>query len=133
MSPSSSKINLILVFILFAALMGFSVRASSAAVEEDSDEMNYAYGKVVSVIAQEIVLAEYDYEKDEEVNETYSIDPKVELQNIESLDHLAAGDEVEIYYDDEPGHRMAVVISRPHVEDTPAESEEGGFDTGEEK
>ena len=103
--------------------LGVSFVAAQARAEgEDIGEMDYSYGKVLSVSPQEIVITEYDYEKDTEVNVTYMIDPELELQNIKALKDIVAGDEVEVYYDEKDGQKTARIISRPQIEDSvPAE------------
>ena len=122
-----SKINPIFILTVFLASGNF-VASSYAVSTEDFDEMNYAYGKVVSVTPSEIVLSQYDYEKDEETKETYILTSKVEIQNITALDRLAAGDEIEIYFDEDKGGKVAVIISRPHVEDSTIPTEEDDTD-----
>ena len=119
-----TKMNPSITAIILIAMMGFLRGDVFCASSEEFNEMDYSYGKVQSASAQEIIIAEYDYEKDQEINVTYKIDSAVELQNINSLSDLAAGDEVEIYYDDKNGGKTARIISRPQVEDGPVETDD---------
>ena len=84
---------------------------------EEEPPTEFTYGAVTSISGDQISLSEYDYEKDEEFKADYTIDPSIELQNILSLDQLSTGDEVEIYYDNKDGKKIAKIISRPQVED----------------
>ncbi len=103
------------VFISVAAVFIFGMVAFC---QFDSyDEMNYSYGKVLNITPEQIIITEYDYEKDKEVEITYKIDQTLVLQNITSLNDLAKGDEVEIYFEEKEGKKKAIIISRPEGED----------------
>jgi|GEM_PF-2494929 len=53
-----------------------------------------AYGEVVSVDANAgaVTITEYDYEKDEDVNKSYTIDKAATYENVKSLLEVKAGD-----------------------------------------
>ena len=90
---------------------------------EDYEEANYSYGKVLSVKPEEIVIQEYDYEKDQEVDVVYLIDSSTEFQNIAASGDLTSGEEVEIYYNVKNGKKMASIITRPQIEDDDTETD----------
>lgn len=123
MNQQLSKLHLSVASVIMMIMLGFFVGKAGSVPADDIEEMNYSYGKVFRVSPQEISVTEYDYEKDQEINESYTIDPAIELQNIPSLDRLAAGDEVEIYYDNKNGKKIALIISRPQVEDDQVEND----------
>src|SRR5262245_24133192 len=91
---------------------------------EESEEANFSYGKVISAIPTEIIVSEYDYDRDEEIRVTYAVNQKTELQNIIKVTELNPGDEVEIFYNAVEGKKTATVISRPHIEDNPADDDD---------
>jgi hypothetical protein len=55
-------------------------------------EMDYSYGAVTSITAKKIIIKEYDYENDTEIDIEYLLDPKLELYNIDAIENIDAGD-----------------------------------------
>ena len=102
----------------------FAEEEAPGGAEEVGDDTQYSYATVVSVSDKEIVVSEYDYEKDESVNVTYSLDPAVKLRNIGSLKEIAGDDAVEIIYTVKDGKKMATAIAVD--KNTGDEAEEGG-------
>ena len=84
-----------LLVILAVAIFCFVSNLCSAQDEEDLD---YSWGLVVRVFSSEIIVSEYDYDSDEEIDVVYKIDSDTELKNMESLEDLVEGDSVEIGY-----------------------------------
>ncbi|MBN2145655.1 MAG: hypothetical protein JW774_13650 [Candidatus Aureabacteria bacterium] len=99
------SLSLMLLFTGFV----FSQDASAPATGEETTK--YSYATVVSVSADQIVVSEYDYDKDEEVNVTYSVDANVQLKNVDALNKIGAGNYVEIEYEIKDGKKVAKVIS----------------------
>ena len=77
--------------------------------EEVTDE--FAYGTVVKVSDTEIVLNEYDFETDQEIENTYVIDENTTLDNFDALKDLSAGVDVGIYYVVSEGKKVVTLIS----------------------
>jgi len=74
---------------------GTSLRAADEAVEAPmAIDAQEAYGEVVSVDvnAGTLIITEYDYEKDEDINNTYAIDKAATYENVKSLAEVKAGD-----------------------------------------
>ena len=98
----------------------------SLAQEEAEEELDYSWGIVSTISSNQIVITEYDYDSDEEVNVTYTLDPKVDLKNVESLEDIKEGDSVEIDYAIKDGQKVAKIIAveKPsqEKEHTPAET-----------
>jgi hypothetical protein len=94
----------------------------TAAVEPvaPAEDINYSYGVVVSATANQIVLLEYDYDRDEEVQVVYTVDKSTELNNIGSMDQLKKDDNVEVYYKEANGQKMATSLEK---EEIPAEED----------
>jgi len=106
--------------------------ALNAAVEEaasnmvketmdDLDGLKYGYGTVVSAADDKIVILGYDFEKDEEVEVSYAMDPQTKLNNIAAVTELVKNDVVEIYYEEKDGQKTATSITKEII---PAEEEE---------
>ena len=66
----------------------------AAAPAMPAAEGQEAYGEVISVDANAgaITITEYDYEKDEDINKTYTIDKAATYENVKSLAEVKAGD-----------------------------------------
>ncbi len=92
----------------------------SLAQEEEAEELECTWGPVSSVSSDQIVISEYDYDKDEEVDVAYAVDPNVELINVDSLESITVGDSVDIEYAVRGDQKVAKVIT---VE-KPSEAEE---------
>lgn len=97
---------------------------------QEVEELEYSWGKVSSVSSEQIVVTEYDYDADKEVDVTYTLDPEVELKNVESLEDIKVGDSVEIDYVVKDGKRVAKIITT--VEE-PSEEEPTPSETYEEE
>lgn len=98
--------------VVAVSVLGFLISsASGALLAQEEEEVKYSWGTVNSVSSNQIIVAEYVYSSDEEVDVTYTIDPKVELKNINSLKDIAVGDSVDIDYVITKGKRVAKVIT----------------------
>jgi hypothetical protein len=89
----------------------------AAGIEED---LEYTYGSVVSSTPTEIVVSEYNYETDEEVQVTYTITPETKFSNIPGAADLAKDDNVDIYYKVADDKKIASMVTK---DDTVYESE----------
>lgn len=99
------------LFVIILSVMVISLPYATFAQEEDAE---YGYGTVVKVneSKKEIVVSEYDYDSDTEINITYSVDPNAKFENVDSMGEIKVGDEIGIdYMEDETGRKIAKVIS----------------------
>ncbi len=108
--------NLFLAFLLAGVtaspILAEEAAAPAAPVEvEEGEELEYTFGTVKSVSADQIVINEFDYDTGEEKEQTYALDSKVELNNAASLQEIAQGDEVDVDYRVEGDKKIAQVIS----------------------
>ncbi len=97
-----------------ARIIQAAEEAKTEAVEEADQtgvEWEYSYGSVVSVAPDKIVVKEYDYDKDVEVEVTYLIESDIELQNVTSIDQIKAGDDIDLYFDSKDDKKIARIIS----------------------
>ena len=112
------KARLIMFGFLVLAFMAFPVYAQEMAntemesPESPEDDLMVTYGTVVSVSPQQIVILEYDFDLDADVEMTYVIDENTQLEDIDSLDELQVDDAVEIVYEEKDGVKKAMVIKK---------------------
>ena len=112
-----------------ALVLGFLMCfASGTSLAQEEEETDYSWGTISSVSSNQIVAREHDYDKDEEVNVTYTVDPKVKLKNVKSLQDIKVGDSIEIDYVVKDGKKvaMAITVEKPSYEEeyTPSETYE---------
>ncbi|MFB0561836.1 MAG: hypothetical protein ACETWM_11600 [Candidatus Lokiarchaeia archaeon] len=74
------------------------------------EELEYSWGRVSSLSSNQIIVKEYDYESDEDVDVTYVIDPKVKIENVNSLEEITVGDSVGIDFVVRDSEKVAKVI-----------------------
>ena len=99
--------------ILGACAISLLFVASPCAAEEQAmEDVNFSYGLVVKASADELVLAEYDLDRDQEVEISYAIDPSTSLENFTTLDELKTDDEIEIEFKTSDGLKKATKISK---------------------
>lgn len=103
----------IVVFLMVAGIGSFSAYAEEPAAAETllpEADIEYAYGTVAKISASELTLKEYDYVSDETVEKTYAIASDVELENIESVDKVKVGDNIEVDYLNKDGVNTVIYI-----------------------
>ena len=98
----------------------------SLAQEEAEEELDYSWGTVKSLSSNQIIVTEYDYDNEEMVDVTYTVDPNVKLHNVESLKDIAVGNDVWIDYVIIEGGKVAMGIEakKPSYEEEYTPSEE---------
>lgn len=120
------KRYLVVAAVLVLGFLMCSVSGVSLAQEEE--ELEYSWGIVSSVSSNQIVVTEYDYDSDEEVDATYTVDPQADIRNVESLKDIKVGDSIEIDYVVSAGKKVAKIIAveKPSYEEeyTPSETYE---------
>lgn len=108
---------LILVLFIFSALF---VSPGAFAVEE-SENTEYAYGTVISIdlAANIIVIREQDYDNDTQANVAYYLSPDTAFENINSLNEIAVGNDVDVSYltkDDGKKNVKFISVYNPELE-----------------
>ena len=98
-----------LASLALACLLTVSVSGVCAAEE---GELDYSYGTVVKVDldGRTVVISEYDWEKESDIEVTYYIDKGAAFKNFTSLEELAAGSSVDIDYVERNGKKTATLI-----------------------
>lgn len=124
--------NLIAVFILVVSIPFFlkplyavelepatPVPAADDAVAIPEDETEFSFGTVKSITGDQLVVSEYDYESNADVDVTYQVPAETEFENAASLKEIAVGDSVDIDFLVKDGQKKAVAITveKPLTED----------------
>lgn len=85
--------------------------AQTVSAPEVAEDVNYSYGTVVSITGDQLVVLEYDYDKDAEVEVTYQVPATAEFNNVKTLADLKKDDNIEIYYKEAEGKKVAEIIA----------------------
>ncbi len=80
-------------------------------------EDRFSYGKVFSVSEDLLILREYDFAKDMNVDVTYKIKPETEFGNIKGMADLRAGDDVVLDYGEDGHQRTVTTLVREEKEE----------------
>lgn len=88
----------------------FLVCYVSRAPLAQEEELQYSWGRVSGLSSNQIIVKEYDYESDEEVDVSYVIDPGVKIENVNSLEEITIGDSVGIDFLARDSEKVAKVI-----------------------
>ena len=96
---------------LLPALMCIITVFSSVQTFAQEEDVEYAWGTAKTISSNQIVVIEYDYDNDQDIEATYSVDPKVELRGVNSLKDITAGDSLDIEYVIQSGKKIAKVIT----------------------
>jgi hypothetical protein len=83
--------------------------------DENDEEDKFTFGEVVSVDGDSIVLREYDFTADADVETVYVVTPETEYGNINDLRDLSSGDDVVIDFLTEGDGRVITTIVREEV------------------
>jgi hypothetical protein len=109
------------LFILGIFLIsGVFVISNYGVAEEVEVEVvgEYSFGRVIAVTESQIIVKEYDYSSEEDVEVVYIITSETVLINVETYVELLIGDDVEIDYKDSNGQKIAMVIAKELLENT---------------
>ena len=113
---------LVVGILIFAISLGFishmalaqepvAPAAPAAATEEAADETEFSYGTVKSVTGNQLVVSEYDYDADKDIDVTYTVPPEAKLENVASVQEIAAGDIVDIDFVAKDGQKVVSLIT----------------------
>lgn len=83
---------------------------SSFVAAQDDIENEYAYGTITSITDKDILLKEYNYEKEEFVEISYQLLPETKVRNTDSIKSIASGNQIEILYQEVDGLKNALVV-----------------------
>lgn len=96
-----------------------AVPAADDAVAIPEDETEFSFGTVKSITGDQLVVSEYDYESNADVDVTYQVPAETEFENATSLKDIAVGDSVDIDFLVKDGKKkaVAVTVEKPLTED----------------
>ena len=77
---------------------------------QDDIENEYAYGTITNITDKEILLKEYNYEKEEFVEITYQLLPETKVRNTGSIKSIINGNQIEILYQEVDDKKNALVV-----------------------
>ena len=98
---------MLVALVAFGLVFAVNIPVSMA---QENNEDKFSFGKVVSVTAQEVVVKEYDFAKDADVEMTYAVSGETELGNINVITDLAVNDDIVIDYVEKDGKRVVTTI-----------------------
>ena len=90
---------------------GFALSAYAQDTEGTKD-LQAAFGAVVKASETEIVISQYNSEQEMDQEVTYTVDPQTHLEGAATAAEIAAGEEVEILYEEMDGKKAARFISK---------------------
>ena len=103
---------------------------TGVSIAQEEEEIEYSWGIVSSISSKQIVVSEYDYDAEKNVDLVYALDPNLKLKNADSLENIVVGNSVDIEYVVRDGKKVAKAIS---VEKTSYEDEYTSPETYEER
>lgn len=95
---------------------GFALSACAQDTEGTKD-LQAAFGPVVKASEAEIVISQYNSEQEIDQEVTYTVDPQTHLEGAATAAEIAAGEEVEILYEEMDGKKAARFISKELLPD----------------
>lgn len=103
--------------------------ASAAEAQEPVEvETEFSFGTVKSLADNQLVVSEYDYESNADVDVTYQVSGETAFENVASLKEIAVGDSVDVDFLVTDSQKKAVAIT---VEKPLSEDEEAALDAAE--
>lgn len=99
--------------------------APAEPAELAEDETEFSFGTVKSVTDNQLIVSEYDYESNADVDVPYEVSADTEFENAASLKDVAAGDSVDVDFLAVDGKKKAVAITveKPLTEEEEADLE----------
>ena len=133
------KIFLLVAFVVFSSSFFLTplqaqdeVAEPAAAQAEElaADETEFSFGTVKSIGDNQLVVSEYDYESNADVDVTYQVPAETAFENVAALKDIAVGDSVDIDFLVEGDQKKAVAVT---VEKPLTEDEEAALDAAPEE
>ena len=112
-------------FGLFLIVAGLVLQAGA----QETKDLQAAFGSVVKTSATEIVISQYNSEKEADEEATYAVDPQTHFDGATTVTEIATGEEVEILYEEMEGRKVARFISKELLPEEDISSDEEQPDT----
>ena len=95
---------------------GFALSACAQDTEGTKD-LQAAFGSVVKASETEIVISQYNSEQEMDQEVAYTIDTQTHIEGAVTAVEIAAGEEVEILYEETDGKKVARFLSKELLPD----------------
>lgn len=119
--------KLLKVVLLGCFLTLVSVPAmAQEAMEEEELNFQYAYGTIQEITTDKMVLLEYDFESEKEVEVSYLMDADIVFENFNSIADIKVGDDVDVAFLEENGQKVAALIA---IDDSEQDEQDLGTDS----
>ena len=112
-----------------APIAAEEVEPTPASLDAAEQETEFSYGTVKNVGPDQLVVSEYDYESNSDVEVSYKVSADTEFENVGSLKEVAVGDAVDIDFVLSGDDKVAVAIT---VEKPLSDDEEAALAPAEE-
>ena len=105
---------------------------TAAQPAQEAEETEFSYGTVKSVTGNQLVVSEYDYDADKDIDVTYTVPPEAKLENVASVQEIAAGDIVDIDFVAKDGQKVVslITVEKPTGQDEDLLLDEAAPDAG---
>ncbi len=102
----------------FGVILAGSFALSACAQDtEGTMDLQAAFGSAVKTSETEIVISQYNSEQEMDQEVTYTVDPQTHIEGAATVSEIAAGEEVEILYEETDGKKVARFISKELLPD----------------
>lgn len=110
---------------LFVGILFCSLMSGVISIQAQDADLEYSFGVVVKVADDQIVLREYDYETDQEIEVTYAVNAETKVGETGTIKDIKADENIEVYYKEAEGKKIATQIEKEEaIEEETAGSEE---------
>lgn len=113
---------------LGVVLAGSFALSACAQDAEGTKDLQAAFGSVVKASGTEVVISQYNSEQEMDQEVTYAIDPQTHLEGATTVAEIAAGEEVEILYEEMDGKKIARFLSKELLPDDGTQDDYTGDD-----
>ncbi len=109
-------------------LAGVFALGAYAQDTEGTKDLQAAFGSVVKASETQIVISQYNSEQEMDQEVTYTVDPQTHIEGATTVAEIAAGEEVEILYEEMDGNKIARFISKELLPDDEMQDDYSGDD-----
>ena len=112
--------NKILAAVVFISVVSFQLISSNVFAQEQAPteiDAQFSFGTVVSATATDLVVSEYNYDTDQNVDVSYVLDANTVYENVVNALELKQADEVDIEYKEVDGKKIITYLSKVKIEE----------------
>lgn len=97
--------------ILLVSVVTLLACSASGLSQAQEAEIQYSWGTVKSLTSEQLAVTEYNYENNQEISVTYTVDAETVFNNVQSISEIKVGDSVEIDFVVMEGKNIAKTIT----------------------